>query len=250
MRIMTALVAGLITLSGLVSVAAQTPADRERARIQNRLGWEDMRLERWEAAAKAFQKSIEIDSTYEYGYYSLGRAYLAMKRYEDAITALGRCADLYRAQSGRQFTNSQEAQRYRRDRILEVNEVIRQMMSGPQTARVQDQLRQLNNYSRELQDSIQRGDGLSIAVGVPAFVSLSLGSAYFRAGRLADAEREYKATIDADPKSGEAHNNLAVVYLETERYSEAEASIRAAKKVGFKVHPDLERQIRDRRKRS
>ena len=52
---------------------------------------------------------------------------------------------------------------------------------------------------------------------VPSFVSLELGSAYFRLDRLADAEREFRAAIAADPKFGEAHSNLALVCLLTGR---------------------------------
>ena len=79
-------------------------------------------------------------------------------------------------------------------------------------------------------------------------MSLSLGSAYFRSGKLADAETAYKAAIDADPRSGEAHSNLAVVYLETERFADALTEINAAKKAGFKVNPELEKVIRDKAK--
>jgi Flp pilus assembly protein TadD len=79
-------------------------------------------------------------------------------------------------------------------------------------------------------------------------VSLSLGSAYFRSGKLADAETEYKAAISADARSGEAHSNLAVVYLETERFAEALNAINNAKKIGFRVNPELEKAIRDRAK--
>jgi len=75
---------------------------------------------------------------------------------------------------------------------------------------------------------------------------LSLGSAYFRSGKLADAETQYKEAIASDPRSGEAHSNLAVVYLETERFAEALAEINAAKKTGFKVNPELEKAIRER----
>lgn len=64
---------------------------------------------------------------------------------------------------------------------------------------------------------------------------------------MPDAEREYKAAISADPKFGEAHSNLAVVYLETGRIKDAESSIRAAKKAGFRVNSQLEQAIRDRK---
>ena len=45
---------------------------------------------------------------------------------------------------------------------------------------------------------------------------LALGSAYFRTEQFPDAEREYKAAIAVEPKSGEAFNNLAALYLQTE----------------------------------
>jgi tetratricopeptide (TPR) repeat protein len=226
------------------TAAAQTTVDRERARTQNRLGWEDMKAESWERAARSFQNAIDIDPAFEIPHYGLGRARMNLKNYAGAIEAYTRCRDLYRAQAGRTFSNAQEAQRYRQDRITEIDEQIRLVQTGPQTAGRMDMLRQLQTNRRDIQESLQRGNNMSIESAVPAYVSLALGSAYFRSGKLADAEREYKATTAADPRAGEAHNNLAVVYLETGRITEAEASIRAAKKAGFKVQPQLEQAIK------
>lgn len=227
-------------------VAVQTPADRKQARIQNQLGWEQMGAEQWEGAARSFQRAINIDPSFEIPYYGLGRARIALKQFTEAIDALTRCQGLFRAQAGRQFTNQQEAQRYRHDRITEIDEQIRQVQTMPPSARNQDLLRQLNNQRRDIQNAIQRGQSMNIEASVPPWVSLSLGSAYFRAGRIEDAEREYKATIAADDRSGEAHSNLAVVYLETERFALALQSIASAKKTGFKVNPELEKAIRSK----
>ena len=44
-------------------------------------------------------------------------------------------------------------------------------------------------------------------------------------------------------RAGEAHNNLAVVYLETGRYDEADKAVKAAEKVGFRVNPMLKEDI-------
>ena len=238
-----------VLILGLAQAApAQSPADRERARIHERLGWENMKAEAWDAAAKSFSQAVEIDPDFDFAYYGLGRAQMAQRKYSDAITTLTKCRDLYRAQAGRQFSNAQEAQRYRNNRLIEIDDQIRQVQSGPQTASRQDMLRQLQNYRRDLQNEIQRGTNMTIGGSVPAYVSLSLGSAYFRAGQLAEAEREYKAAIEADSKSGEAMQNLAVVYMETGRFAEAAASIAAAKKTGFRVNPALEEDIKSRRK--
>jgi Flp pilus assembly protein TadD len=61
---------------------------------------------------------------------------------------------------------------------------------------------------------------------------------------MENAEEEYKAAIRADPKAGEAHNNLAVIYLLTNRPKEAAAEVKAAEKSGLRVNPELKEQIR------
>jgi tetratricopeptide (TPR) repeat protein len=230
------------------AAAAQTSPNRESARVQNRLAWEHMKVEAWDKAAGMFQQAINLDPAYEYAYYGLGRANMALKKYDNAIAALEKCRALYRAEAGRRFANAQEAQRYRRDRMMEIDDQIRQVQAMPPTARSADQLRQLQNLRRLEQDRIQRGNNIDIDTTVPAYVLVSLGSAYFRAGKLEDAEREYKAAIAADGKAGEAHSNLAVVYMETGRYADAERALSAAERVGYKVHPQLKQDIKDRAK--
>ncbi|MFA5908342.1 MAG: tetratricopeptide repeat protein [Vicinamibacterales bacterium] len=247
MRSLIALALAFLSLAPTLSAQSVSPGDRERSRAQNRLGWEQMRSESFEQAVKHFQEAVAIDPEFEMPFYGLGRAHIALKQYVSAISALSRCRDLYRAQVGRQFSNQQEAQRYRSNRIVELDEMVRQVQSGPQTTQAQDQLRQLQEQRRQLQDIIARGNSVTIEAAVPAWVSLSLGSAYFRSGKIADAEREYKAAIEADRRSGEAHSNLAVVYLETGRLVEAEEALRAAKKAGFKVNPQLEQAIKDKK---
>lgn len=244
MRQFLVLVVAAVTVAG--TAATQAPPERERARVHNRHGWELMAAESWERAAGAFQQAVAIDSTFEDAYYGLGRAQIALRQYVAAIATLATCRKLYIAQTGRRFTGQHEAQRFRQDRIVEIDEQIRQVQTMPPTAQQQNLLRQLNNHRRDIQNAIARGNSISIEATVPPWVSLSLGSAYFRSGRLADAEREYRAAIDADGKFGEAHSNLAVVYFETGRYRDASASLQAAKKAGFRVNPELEKAIREK----
>lgn len=248
MRLTLAFALAVLTLASPAFTFGQSPGDRDRSVTQNRLGWDYMKTETWEKAAAAFQAAIDIDPTFEMPYYGLGRADMALKQYVAAIAAYAKCRDLYQSRAGKQFSNAQDAQRYRQDRITEIDEQIRQVNTMPPSIQQQDFLRQLNNQRRDIQDAITRGNGMNLDAMVPPWVSLALGSAYFRAGKMADAEREYKATIAVDSKSGEAHNNLAVVYLETGRLNDAEASIKAAKKAGFRVNPQLEQDIRDRKK--
>jgi Flp pilus assembly protein TadD len=93
-------------------------------------------------------------------------------------------------------------------------------------------------------------DGIGdMTLRVPAFVSLSLGSAHFRRGSMVDAEREYRNALRANPKMGEAHNNLAVVLLVTGRVQDAQKSIRDAERFGYRVNPQLKEDIRTAVKR-
>jgi tetratricopeptide (TPR) repeat protein len=239
----TAIFAALLTLAGS-SLLAQVNPERERAKPHVARAWTFMREESWADAAKAFQQAIEIDREHEGAYYGLGLSSIRLKKYSDAIAAYLKCRDLYSAQAGKQFSNRQDAQRYRQDRLTEIDEVIRQYQSGPQTAGSQDRLRQLQQQRRDIQEYINRGSNMTVENSVPAFVSLALGSAYFRTEQWAEAEREYKAAIASDPKSGEAFNNLAVVYLQTGRIKEAEESVKAAERAGYKVHPQLKQEIK------
>jgi tetratricopeptide (TPR) repeat protein len=248
MRMLTAPLVALILLIpslGAAQPGGQAQAQmRARAMPQYKVGLEDLRAERWEKAAESFQRAIDIDPSFEMAYYALGRATVPQKKYAEAVAALSRCRDLFREQAGRQFSNQQEAQQYRRERLTELDELIRQFQSGPQTAQTSEQLRQLSERRRQLQENLQHGTDVSIESSVPSYVSLALGSAYFRLGRLVDAEREYKAAIAVDPKTGEAHSNLAVVYLQTGRFDEAEKAVKAAEKTGFKINPMLKEDIK------
>jgi len=233
---------GLVLFS--VSLNAQVSPERDRARPHVRSAWESMRTEAWAEAAKAFQQAIDVDREFEDAYYGLGLANMRMKKYVEAIQAYLKCRDLYQAMAGKQFSNRQDAQRYRQDRMTEIDEVMRQLQSGPQSMTTQERIRQLQEQRRQIQEYAQRSQGLTTGQSVPAFVYLALGSAYFRTQQFPDAEREYKAAIAVDPKSGEAFNNLAVVYLQTGRAKEAEDAVKSAEKAGFKVNPQLKADIK------
>jgi len=236
-----------LVLAGVSHSSGQSSAERDRARPHVRLAWESMRTEAWAEAAKSFERAIEIDKNFEDAYYGLGLANVRMRKYGEAIAAYLTCRDLYRAQTGKRFASQQEAQRYRQDRITEIDELIRQYSQGAQTAATQDRLRQLQQQRRDIQDRVTRGNNMSVDEAVPSYVYLGLGSAYFRTEQWAEAEREYKAAIVADPKSGEAYNNLAVVYLQTGRVKEADEALQAAERAGYKVHPQLKADVKAKR---
>jgi tetratricopeptide (TPR) repeat protein len=221
--------------------------DAERAQQSYRLAWEYLESERWEDAAREFQHVISIDRKHKLAYYGLGRADMALKKFTDAAKAYETCRGLYEAQASDNFRNSQEADRMRQNDLEQLQIAISSLTarSGAQGQRgsTQLQISQLRAQMQRIQLRRDADRSFSLTSEAPAFVSLALGSAYFRSGRLGEAEREYKATIAADSKAGEAYNNLAVVYLETGRIEEAEKAVNTAEKTGFKVNPMLKDDI-------
>lgn len=55
----------------------------------------------------------------------------------------------------------------------------------------------------------------------------------------------FRDALTADPKFGEAHSNLALVCLLTNRAKEADEHIRLAEEAKFKVNPELKRRVRE-----
>src|SRR5207249_701082 len=113
------------------------------------------------------------------------------------------------------------------------------------TANTQATILRLDTQIKQLQ--YQRHRGAERPEGTPAWISLALGSAYFRTSAMPDAEREYREALKAEPNLGEAHNNLAVVCMLTGRYDEAEQEVAAAEKAGFRVNPQFKQDLKAKR---
>lgn len=254
MTVRPVLAAALLALLVWPAALAQPTQLRDRARQPYDEGLEHMRQEAFDAAAKSFEAAVAIDDTFDMAYYMLGRAHLARKQYAVAVYALEKCRNLHQAEATRTFADKQEGQRLRRERLAELDQLITDTQAAaslPQNATrrfsMLEQVRQYQERKRQIQD-LDRNQDLTPSRLVPAFVSLSLGSAYFRSGNLAEAEKAYVAAVSADNKVGEAHNNLAVVYMQTGRYDAALKAVDAAEKAGVRVHPDLKKEIERRKK--
>jgi Flp pilus assembly protein TadD len=237
-------------------VAAQAPQSpslaAQRANEHYANGWSHIRAESWEPAVREFQQAIESDPRYALAYYSLGRAYMGLHDFPQAIAAYTKARDLF-ANGGEQFTNQMELRQRLTDRILEYQNALNQARSRTSTnnANAQSQsmyMRDLQAEITRLENARDRNTSFTLDMSVPYFVPMALGAAYYRSGRFADAEREYKEAIASNAQSGETHNNLAVLYLTTGRYDEAESEVRAAEKVGFRVNENLKSDIRSRKR--
>jgi len=62
------------------------------------------------------------------------------------------------------------------------------------------------------------------------------------------APHERAVAVEVNPKYGEAHNNLAVIYMQTGRLTEAEQEMKLAEKNGFGVNPQFKTDLKERQK--
>jgi tetratricopeptide (TPR) repeat protein len=243
----------LVMLLGVVPAFAQygpgrrTP-EQAKAQMQYRAGWELMHSEAFDEAAARFQQAIDLDPRFALAYYGLGRANMNRRRFVEAVKAYTACRDLYVARLNQKYTAQVDANRAREDELMDLRELQRQNSSGPQTQTSANHQRLIQNRIRMVQQNLDSGRNIDLTQSVPAFISLALGSAYFRTEHFEDAEREYKAAIQTDRTVGEAHNNLAVLYMLTGRLDDAEKEVKLAEKAGFDVSRDFKRDLADRRK--
>jgi tetratricopeptide (TPR) repeat protein len=230
------------------STAALAQTD-PNARVHYRTGLQLMSSEHWDSAAESFMRAIDLDPKFALAHYWLGRARIAGAKYVAAIAALQRCRELFLQELGTRASDQLAANTRRQDRLREIRELIRERQRGRQTAATERVIMHLEMLEHDIESQQSSGSSMDFKLAVPAFVSLSLGSAYFRKGDLGPAEEHYRAAIAANPKMGEAHNNLAVVLLTTGRPEDASKSIKDAERYGYRVNPQLKKDIETAAKR-
>jgi tetratricopeptide (TPR) repeat protein len=238
-----------VLLSLPANAAAQLvdEAHRQQALQRYRAGQELLFSEQFEKAEQEFAAAIQLDPLLTVAHYGRGQAFMALKRYTSAVQAFIKCREAYQTLFGLRQSDVVAMDRRADQEIRELKDTISALQSGRvksmggSAGTVDSRIAQLEARIRDLQRLRQADTGRFEA---PAEVSLALGSAYYRSGSAADAEREWKAAIEANPKLGEAHNNLAVLYLQTGRPGEAEEALKNAKKAGFRVNPQLEKDIK------
>jgi len=233
--------------SAQVNVLKGASPEAKLANKHYSAGWEAMHKESWDEAAKEFQAAIDTDDKFTLAYYSLGRAEMGRRNFQKAIDAYTACKQMYVRLGGERFGNQLDYRKRLEDQILEYQTAIQQaQQASTGKASLPSQqlyINELRTKMMTLQQAKDRNDTMQMDVSVPYFVPMALGAAYFRAGKLGDAEREYTDAIKANPDSGETHNNLAVLYLMTDRVVLAEQEVAKAEETGFKVNPGLKDDI-------
>jgi tetratricopeptide (TPR) repeat protein len=239
----------------LLASIAVTPAVRqpqiilpEAANEHFRAGMRALAAEQYDKAEAEFRNAVEIDPLFHAAFYGLGQVYMATRRYDVAVKAYLNSRDAFKKGIAAEQTDAVAADRRRRDELQAKKEYLRTLerRSTTQSPGLASAIDRARDDVRQLEASLNRTKG-DPPPPVPAGLSMALGSAYFRTRDLEGAEREYLEAVRVDPKFGEAHNNLAVVYMLMGRLDQADLEIALAEKAGFKVSPQLKSDLKSRR---
>jgi tetratricopeptide (TPR) repeat protein len=214
-----------------------TEQNRREALQVYRIGMELLSREEFEKAAAQFSRAIAKDPLLTRAHYGAGQAYMALRRYASAVKSYSECLEAFRALHGLQVTHRFEVEQQRDDEMRELRETIRSLTQAGQSLRAvqaEGRLRDLERQKTTLEGPYQP----------PAAVLLALGSALFRGGNTEGATEQWQAAVAADPKLGEAHNNLAVVYLQAGRLDDADREVKLAEKSGLRVNPQFKEDLK------
>ena len=239
-----------VFLIGVTSVSIVRPdqlSERDQHAVTQhfKLGMQALLGEQYDTAEREFREAVKIDPLYDAAFYGLGQVYMATKRFDSAVKAYVAAREAFKSATAAEALASVTSDRRLKDQIDALKEhernLTRQTAAATNPA-ARGPLDRVHDQILQLESRMSRRAGTA-PPPVPAGLSMALGSAYFRLNQLEDAEREYKAAIEVSPSLGEAHSNLAVVYLVTGRISEADAAVKAAEKAGFTVNPRLKDDV-------
>lgn len=251
MRHRTPVLVLCVAVAAAVAVRAQLADDVSHANaLQHyRDGEALLHAEQFAAAADEFQGAIMLDPLLTIAHYELGQSYMALRRYREAIRAYLGCRTAFETLARLVAVRDFAADQRRDDESRELNGSIEQIRSGRiKVATGRDVLiARLEHRISDLERMRQRGTG---TIEAPAELALALGSAHFRSGDTVSAEREWKAAVAANPRLGEAHNNLAALYAMTGRKEQAQDAVKQAEKAGYRVNPKLKSDIQSMPKTS
>jgi Flp pilus assembly protein TadD len=248
MRTVCSILVVLIVTTAASGASAQPT--RGSAYDHFKAGMQALGTEQFSKAETEFRTAVGLDPLYDAAFYGLGQVYMATKRYPDAVKAYLDSREAFKAAVAAELAGALDTEKRLRDQIQALQDEVSRLerISVAQSPQVQNALTRNRDQIRQLQSRLNRS-GAAGPPPIPAGLSFALGSAYYRVGDLASAEREYLEAIAVDAKFGEAHSNLAVIYMLTNRLDQADHEIALAEKAGFSVNPRLKEDLKNRRGR-
>jgi|CXWL01.1.fsa_nt_gi Flp pilus assembly protein TadD len=232
--------------------AVVEPEARSSGMAQFKVGEAAILASNWADAEAALLKAVALDPLLAVAHYGLGQTYMAGRGFREAVEAFSTSRQAFHC-----ATPSEDDLKQRTEEIRHLREAIRNadkrrlQEMAVKRKEVNGDLRTAGGKMWGVQEAERRLAELETSIKetnpAPPGVTLALGTALFQVGMIAEAEVEFRAVLARDPRSGDAHHNLALVCTITDRLDEAEREIAAAKKAGVPAHPQLVQELKRRK---
>ncbi len=204
----------------------------------------------YEGARRALAVAIERLPNYAAAHLLLAKTHYVTKEYPAALVSVERAEDSWSAFSGlaaEVYSDQQDAV-YRQRRSLDERLIqLRGELSNATGLapavrdRIVEQINQLERDKAEL-DRFQSAVPATVS-GVPAEYYFVHGNILLRMNRLDEAEAHYRRAITANPKYGEAVNNLASLYYQAGKMQSALQVLEEAEQRGLPINPELKQAV-------
>src|SRR5262249_37608273 len=146
-----------------------------------RLGQDNLRAEHWDKAEPEFKAAIKLDPLLELAHYGLGQSYMGMKQFDRAVSAYIDCREAFTTQATRAASSRMQDEQRIVEQIQQLQDQKQQLGAKNFTGGSSLQAGAVNRIDMmitELQSRRhQTPDG---APRIPTWISIALGSAYFR----------------------------------------------------------------------
>ena len=233
---MRLLIAAALLVVFVAPARSQDTRDHREAMRHLRLGEDSMRLEQWESAEAEFRSAIRLEPSLEMAHYHLGQVYMATRRYPAAVRAYLGCRDAFVISNRQRSLGDLQAQRGSTIRSRPSRTRRRRWAVAAATSSAAassswiGQIADLRALQRQIEVRI-RDSRLDLLRPRERL----LPQRRHRRCRT----RIRRGASRLDPKLGEIHNNLAVVYLQTGRYGKRRQRCPRPRNTDFKVNPQL-----------
>lgn len=202
-----------------------------------------------EAVRRELDAAISAMPQYSAAHFLMAKSWYLSKRYDEALPAIEHAESAWREFAG----IAADAKSKRGDALLRRRRDLQDQINSLQenyrqatTPQARDQIQNFIITTQQKIDEIDRDQDLRApgdAAALPAEFSFVHGNILLRMNRLVDAEPQYLRAIEANPKYGEAFNNLASLYFQAGRLQEARTTLEQARSRGLPVNLELERAV-------
>ena len=200
-------------------------------------------------ASESFEKALAVLPDFPDAHMGLGHVAMSKNRFDDALQYYQRARNGYLALGDMLQSIREQNFRDTQERMKEVRDQISSLGRASTNARTDARTEaEINRNLTLLHDELRRLEAVeppkeNAGAEAPAEVWFYIGNAQFRLEKYDEARASWETSARLNPHFPMIHNNLAVIYWKAGRFSDAQAELATAERLGFPVNPKMKEDL-------